>query len=72
MTNNLNAFLKAVSGDKEFIEKLKKASPEAIIALAKEKGFALTTDDLKKAAGELTDSELEAVAGGVIYHRDDP
>ena len=66
MTDNLKAFLEAVSNDAECIEKLKTASPEAIIALAKEKGFTLTADDLKKAApsGELSDDELETVAGG--------
>ena len=67
MTDNMKNFLEEASKDQEFIEKLKKAkTPEAVIAMAKEKGFALTAEDLNKKApsGELSDDELEAVAGG--------
>ena len=49
MTDNLKAFLEAASKDKELLEKLKTAgTPEAVIALAKEKGFDLTAEDLKQ------------------------
>ena len=67
MTDNMKKFLEAVSQNKECIEKLKKAeTPEAVIALAAEKGFTLTQEDLKResATGEISDGELEAVAGG--------
>ena len=67
MTDNLKAFLEAVSQDKAFFEKLTKAKvPEAVIALATEKGFVLTTEDLtpEPASGEVSDDELDAVAGG--------
>ena len=67
MTSNLKNFLEQASKDKEFIEKLNKAdTPEAVIALAAEKGFSLTPEDLKNepAAGSLDDSEVEAVTGG--------
>ncbi len=65
----MRKFLEAITkeGDKAFIEKLNKAeTPEAVIALAKEKGFALTEADVKpeSRSGELSDDELEAVAGG--------
>ena len=65
MTENMKKFLEAVSQEKEFTEKLTKAETvEAVIALAKEKGFTLTAEDLKPQAGELNDDELDAVAGG--------
>ena len=68
MTDNMKKFLEAVSDDQEFIGKLTKAETlEALIALAAEKGFTLTAEDLKKpetAEGALSDDELDAVAGG--------
>ena len=67
MTDNMKKFLEAVSQDKEFLEKLTGAeTPEAVIALAAEKGFTLTQEDLKQepASGKISDDELEAVAGG--------
>ena len=67
MTDNMKKFLEAISGDKEFTEKLKTAPDAATaIALAKEKGFDLTEEDLKFAEGiqEISDDEAEAVAGG--------
>jgi len=68
MTDNMKKFLEGISGDKEVIVKLSKAlTPEAVIELAAEKGFTLTEEDLKPAAaaGELSEDELNAVAGGV-------
>ena len=67
MTDNLKTFLEAVSQDREFTKRLTKAeTPEAVIALAAEKGFTLTQEDLKQepASGGISDDELEAVAGG--------
>ena len=68
MTDNMKKFLEEASKDREFIEKWKKTETlEAIISLAAEKGFALTPEDLKNeppAVAELSDDELEAVAGG--------
>jgi predicted ribosomally synthesized peptide with nif11-like leader len=44
---------------------LVKISPESIVAIAKEKGFNFSVNDLKALAeGELDLQELEAVAGG--------
>ena len=70
MTENLSKFLEAVSEDEALKEKLAEAKDnETVIALAAEKGFILTEDDLKsdKPSGGriLSDDELEAVAGGV-------
>ena len=67
MTENMKKFLEEASKDQSFIEKMNKAeTPEAVIALAAEKGFALTAEDLKPEAptGELSEDELDAVAGG--------
>ena len=65
MTENMKSFLEEISGDREFIEKLTKAeTTEALIALAAEKGFALTAEDLEAQDGELNEDELAAVAGG--------
>ena len=66
MTKDAKSFLEALSRDKELLEKIKEApTTEAVIALAAEKGFALTAEDLKPAAaGELSDDDLDGVAGG--------
>ena len=68
MTDNMRKFLEAASQDTEFLEKFSKAeSQEAIVALAAEKGFALTEEDLKQeqpVSGDVSDDELDAVAGG--------
>ena len=67
MTEKMKKFLEEASKDQSFIEKMNKAeTPEAVIALAAEKGFALTAEDLKPEAptGELSEDELDAVAGG--------
>ena len=67
MTDNLKKFLEEASKDQEFIEKVNGThAPEALIALAAEKGFALTAEDLKpdQPTGELSEDELDAVAGG--------
>ena len=69
MTDNMKKFLEEVSKDKKLIEKLQKAeTSEAVIALAKEIGFVLTSEDLKskETISEISDDELEAVAGGKI------
>ena len=67
MTENMKKFLEEASKDQGFIEKVYKTeTPEALIALAAEKGFALTAEDLKPdhPTGELNEDELDAVAGG--------
>ena len=65
MTENLKNFLEAVSKDEALAEKLgKEADNKAIIAAAKELGFALTEADFVQEPEELYDDELDAVAGG--------
>ena len=62
----LKAFLEKVQGDTSLQEKLKAAADvDAVAAIAKEAGFSVSVDDLKMAQSELSEEELENVAGGV-------
>ena len=63
----LKAFLEAVKADASLQEKLKAAGDDdAVIAIAKAAGFAISADDLKKAQSEISEEELEGVAGGTL------
>ena len=60
----LKAFLEKVNGDSSLQEKLKAASDaNAVAAIAKEAGFSISAADLTKAQAEISDEELESVAG---------
>ena len=65
----LKAFLEKVQVDTSLQEKLKAAvDADAVTAIAKEAGFSISADDLKKAqVAELSDEELEGVAGGYCW-----
>ena len=61
----LKAFLEKIKGDTSLQEKLKAAADvDAALAIAKEAGFSITADDLKNAQSEVSEEELENVAGG--------
>ena len=61
----LKAFQEKVKDDSSLKEKLKGVSDaNAIAAITKEAGFMISADDLTKAQSELSDEELEGVAGG--------
>ena len=61
----LKAFLERLKGDTSLQEKLKAAGDaDAVVAIAKEAGFSISADDLKKAQSELSDEELEGATGG--------
>jgi predicted ribosomally synthesized peptide with nif11-like leader len=67
----LKAFLEAVKADAGLQEKLNAAADaDAVLAIAKEVGFMISADELLKRAGavgeELSDEELEGVAGGIL------
>ena len=65
MTENLKKFLEKVSEDAALAAKVgAEKDPAALIALAKEMGFELTEDDFKRPVEEVSDDELDAVAGG--------
>ena len=60
----LKAFQEKLKGDTSLQEKLQAAADiDAALAIAKEAGFSISADDLKKAQ-ELSKEELEGVAGG--------
>ena len=62
----LKAFLEKLKDDTSLQEQLKAASDaDAASAIAKEAGFSISADEFTKAQStELSDEELEGVAGG--------
>ena len=63
----LKAFLEKDKSDTSLQEKLKGAADaDAALAIAKEAGFMISADDITKAQSEISDEELENVAGGTI------
>ena len=61
----LKAFLEKLKADTSLQEKLKAAADaNTVAAIAKEAGFSISADDLTNAQSELSDQELEGVAGG--------
>ena len=62
----LKAFLEAVKADAGLQEKLKEAAgADAVVAIAKAAGFAISAEELvERSQAELSDEELERVAGG--------
>ena len=63
----LKSFLEKVKTDASLQEKLKAAADaDAALAIAKEAGFAITAEDIQsmQSATDLSDEELEGVAGG--------
>ena len=61
----LKAFLEKVKADTSLREKLKGAADaDTVLAIAKEAGLMSSADDLKSAQSELSEEELEGVAGG--------
>ncbi len=63
----LNAFLEAVKADAGLLEKLKAAGDaDAVVALAKASGFVISAEELQKAQTDLSEEELEGVAGGTL------
>ncbi len=69
----LKAFLEAVRADAGLQEKLKAANDEdAVVELAKAAGFVISADALKKAQAEISEEELEGVAGGIAWWMEPP
>jgi predicted ribosomally synthesized peptide with nif11-like leader len=65
MAGGFKEFKEKVLSDKAFAEKVKALkSVEAAVELGKEEGYVFTVEDVKNNS-ELTEAELEAVAGGV-------
>ncbi len=69
----LKAFLEKVKADTSLQERLNAAAGnDAVVAIAKEAGFNISADDLKNAPSELSEEELEGVAGGGISAESEP
>lgn len=65
MNEKVKKFLELVSAEgQESIERMNKADKDELIAMAAQKGITLTEEDFKPQSGELSDDEMEAVAGG--------
>ena len=63
----LKAFVEKVKADTILQEKLKAAADvDAVVAIAKEAGFSVSAGDLKSAQSEISEEELEGVAGGKL------
>ena len=63
----LKAFLEKVKVDTSLQEKLNAAADsDAVLAIAKEAGFSISADELKKAQSELSEEELEGVPQAVL------
>ena len=61
----LKAFMEAVKADAGLQEKLKAATDaDAVVAIAKAAGFVISAEELKRAQAEISEEELEGVAGG--------
>ena len=61
----LKAFLEAVKANEGLQEQLKAAADaDAVVAIAKAAGFAISAEELPRAQAEISEEELEGVAGG--------
>ena len=64
----LKAFIEKLQGDNSLQEKLKTAADaDAVVEIAKDAGFSISADDLKNAQSEISEEELEGVAGGYCW-----
>ncbi len=64
MSENLKAFLEVAKADPELCEKLAKMGAEELVATAKERGIELSEEDFTPPVGEMSDADLNGVAGG--------
>ena len=65
--DQLNAFLAAVKADLRLQEQLKAAADtDAVVAMAKAAGFAISAEELTRAQAEVPEEALEGVAGGAL------
>ena len=64
----LKAFMEAVNTDAGLQEKLKAVvDADAVVAIAKAAGFLITAEELQMSREEISEEEIEGVAGGAIY-----
>jgi predicted ribosomally synthesized peptide with nif11-like leader len=67
----LKAFLKALWEDAALQEALQGAADaDAVVAIAKEVGFLISAEELKRVQTEVSEEELQSMAGGGIRSMD--
>ena len=67
----LKAFLKALREDAALQEALQGAADaDAVVAIAKEVGFLISAEELKRVQTEVSEEELQSMAGGGIWSMD--
>ena len=63
----LKAFWEAIQADTALQQKLQGVTdPDAIAAIANEAGFSISAEEFKKAQSEISEDQLEGVAGGAV------
>jgi predicted ribosomally synthesized peptide with nif11-like leader len=66
----LKAFLEAVKADAGLQEQLKAAADaDAVVTIANAAGFVISAEELKRAQAEVSEEEVEGVAGGKYTDR---
>ena len=67
----LSAFMESVKADVGLQARLKAAEDsDAVVAIAKEAGFVITAEESARAQAEVSEDELEGVAGGIYTQAD--
>ena len=69
--DQFKAFLEAVEADAALQEKVQAEAnryADAVVAIAKEVGFGITADDVKRAQLEISEDDLDGVVGGVNWY----
>ena len=62
----LKAFMEAVKADADLQNQFKAAGDtDAVLAIAKQAGFVISSDELQRAQAEISEEELEGIAGGI-------
>ena len=68
--DQFNAFLDAVEANEALQEKVQTEAnryADAVVAIAKEAGFGVTAEDVKRAQLEISEDDLEGVTGGYAW-----
>ena len=69
----LQAFLVSVRADAGLQEKLNAAADaDAVVAIANAAGYVISAEELQKAEADISEEELESVAGGYGNHIYEP
>lgn len=64
----IKAFLEKVKGDPNLEEKLRAAADaDAMVIIARDVGFMISADEVKNTHSDLSEEELEGIAGGYTY-----